>query len=305
LVVAEVALALVLFLGAGLLLNSFIRLTSTELGFDHDQLLVVGISLADVRVSKYGNGEGQIPEVEVHERVMAAVEAIPGITGSSMASYFALPLQGWHMEVTVEDRHRPGAEVGLNARWGYVSPGYFGLMGIPVLAGRVFGPQDMSGQEDVAVVSESAAREFWPDADPLGKRLTWGHQDLDNEFDDLRDPPPRIYTVVGVVGDVPDQDLTTEDLTTIEPWRSVYAPTARVRFFDQPDAELVVRTGDPPAMVEAVRQAVLGVDEAEIEVTGVATMTDRFSQLRAQPRFYLFMLGSLAAVALVLVLSGV
>ena len=202
LVASEVALALALFLGAGLLLNSFIRLTRVELGFDRENMLAVSIDFPRAQVSKYGTDEGQIPMVNVHERLIAAVEAIPGVTGSSIhVGPGVLPLRYRHgnfSRITVEDRHRPGAEQGLSARWGNVSPGYFELMGIPLLTGRAFGPQDMSGYEDVAVISESAAREFWPGADPLGKRLTWGVQDPDNEINDRYFPiPNRLFTVVG------------------------------------------------------------------------------------------------------------
>jgi putative ABC transport system permease protein len=291
----EVALAMVLFLGAGLLLNSFIRLTSVELGFDHDRVLAVRTSLPEPEVSKYGSGEAQIPEVDLHDRIMESVEAIPGVTGSSIATWGALPLQGGDFGIAVEgsgDQTIPGG-------WGHVSPGYFGLMGIPLLAGRAFGPQDMSGQENVALISASGARRFWPGADPLGKRLGYGYYDVDNEVPDDRFSESTIYTVVGVVGDVAGADLT------IGSGARVYSPTAHVPEEDARSAEVVVRTPDPPAMAEAVRQAVLGVDEAEIEVRRVVTMMDRFSQVRARPRFYLFMLGSLAAVALVLVLSGV
>jgi putative ABC transport system permease protein len=295
----EVALALVLFLGAGLLLNSFIRLTTIELGFDPDQILTVSIDLPEPEVSKYGNGEGQIPEFDLHDRIMESVEAIPGVTGSSIATWAAFPLQGENIRIAVEGGHRLGADQRLLTGWGYVSPGYFGLMGIPLLAGRTFGPQDMSGQEAVAVVSASAAREFWPGADPLGKRLGWGYYDVDNEVPNGGSSESRIYTVVGVVGDVARGNLT------IGPGARVYGPTAHIPWEDARYAEVVVRTGDPSAMAEAVRQAVLGVDEAEIEVRRVATMANRFSQVRAQPRFYVFMLGSLAAVSLVLVLSGV
>jgi putative ABC transport system permease protein len=291
----EVALALVLFLGTGLLLNSFIRLSSIELGFDPDQILAVRISLPEPEVSKYGNGEEQIPEVDLHDRIMESVEAIPGVSGSSIATWAAFPLQGGNIPIAVEGR----ADHRLDGNWGYVSPGYFGLMGIPLLAGRAFGPPDMSDQENVAVVSASAARKFWPDADPLGKRLGWGYYAVDNENPDDLFSESTIYTVVGVVGDVTGADLA------IGPGARVYSPTAHVPWEDARSAEVVVLTGDPRGMAEAVRQAVLGVDEAEIEVRRVVAMTDRFSQVRAQPRFYLFMLGSLAAVALVLVLSGV
>ncbi len=306
LVATEVALALVLFLGAGLLLNSFIRLTSVELGFDRDHVLAVTVDLPRAQISKYGTGEGQIPVGDVHDRLIAAVEAIPGVTGSSIlvgSRRAGLPLVGrGGTDITVEDRHRPGVEQGLSGFfWTNVSPGYFELMGIPLLAGRTFGPQDMSGTEDVAVISESAALKFWPGADPLGKRLTWGQQDLENEIYDRRYYNHRLFTVVGVVGDVASADLT-EDAA-----RTVYSPTARGygTEYARGGVVLVRTSGDPSALAGAVREAVIGVDEAEIEVTEIVTMRSLFSDVVAQPRFYVFILGLLAVVALVLVLSGV
>ena len=296
LVVVEVALALGLFGGAALLLNSFVRLTQVELGFDEDNVLVLGVGLPGPQMSKYGEGASRTPIHDLYEQVFASVQAVPGVRQVALGagSGWGVPLMtATATRLTVEDRHGPGREEGLRAVWSLVGAEYFDVMGIPVMAGRVFTPED----EYLAVVSESAAREFWPGQDPIGKRFTYGWQDLDNAVNDPRYLPPQLGSVIGVVGDVTTSELRERSTAM------VYLP---FRATGQRDATLLVRTTvRPESVAAAVREAVLVVDEAEIDVSSVTTTDDLFSEAVAAPRFYAFVLGLLSLSAIVLVVSAV
>lgn len=304
LVAAEVSLVIVLLTSAGLLATSFLRLTRVELGFEPENVLVVKGDIALPEVSKYGAGEGQTPMTSWYERTLEAARELPGVVevaGFSPSGGPGLPLgRGEYVRVTVEDRHRPGAEDGLAATWANISPGYFKLMDIPALSGRTFTPEDRVGAPLVAVVSESAARKFWPGRNPLGRRLTYGHQDLDNGIFDTSVPLPVLFTVVGVVGDISTTHIAGDQDAM------VYMALAQQGFYKDRGLTLLVRTSvDPLALASSVRAAVVAVDPSEVEVQSITTMDQLFSDAVAQPRFYAFLMGVVAVVALVLALSGV
>lgn len=301
LVTIEVAIALMLIVGAGLMFNSFVRLTHVTPGFQRENVLVVGVDLPSGRVSKYGRRADHIPMMNLFDQVIASVGTVPGVSQVAVAAGTGrgIPLNAaTPSAITVEDRHRPGTVDSLTAVSTRVGVGYFDVMGIPLLAGRTFGPGDNDGDSPpVALVSESAAREFWPGGDPLGQRFTWGLQDLDNGVNDPRFIPPVLYSVVGVVGDVTTSNLRQGSMA------SVYEPITKG---GGRSSTLLVRTSvDLESVAQAVREAAIAVDPAELEVTSVTSMDDLFSDAVAQPRFNAFLLGLLAGVALVLVLAGV
>jgi putative ABC transport system permease protein len=301
LIAAEAALALILFVGAGLFLNSFTRLTQVEAGFDSDNVLAVTAERAPEFISKYGSEPGQIPLTVLHDQMREAARNLAGVTTAAvLAGPTGLPFSRRDAnDITVADRHRPGEEDGLRATWTNVDPFYFGVMRIPLLAGRNFSSADEQDGELVAIVSESAARQFWPDDDALGKIVTYGHQDLDRGVYDTRVPLPRLYRVVGVVGDVVTADVERG------PEAAVYTPLTQSYYAESMSTVVMRPSVDLATMAGEARAAILAVDASELVVTRVASMRDAFAAAVAEPRFYTVLLGLLAATALVLVLAGI
>ena len=296
LVVSQVALALTLLIGAGLLINSFARLTSVDPGFDHDGVLTVDVRLPPWQLGKY-QGWPQI--TALYRDITARVEAVPGVRSVSSVGAPPLNLSDDTWPITIQDRPRATFEENLRADFRYASPGYFRTMGIPVVRGREFTEQDDDGVERPtaapAVVSEAMVRQFWPGKDPLGKIFYWGQNDMEAGESDNRYPPSPQFTVVGVVGDVKTLGLG------MPPRPQVYS-TAFV--FQAKDRTVMVRTaGDPLKVADAVRRAVLSVDENDLTLT-LSTMESKISTALDRPRFYVAMASTLATVALILVVTG-
>ena len=295
LVVSQVALTLMLLVGAGLLINSFVRLASVDPGFDHANVLAVDVTLPPWRIGKY---QGPTQVTALYREVRARVQAVPGVQSVGGINYPPLDLIEHTTPVTILDRPQATFEENLRADFRYASPGYFRTMGIPVLRGRTFTEQDEPvvdrPQLAAAVVSQAMARQLWPGEDPLGKNFYWGQNDLEDGEWDNRYPPSPLFTVVGVVGDVKTLGL---DMT---PQPQLYS-TAH---WSTKNQTLVVRTAeDPGILADAVRTAILSVDENELSAT-LGTMNSVVSQALSRPRFYMAMVGCLAAVALVLVVAG-
>jgi putative ABC transport system permease protein len=238
LVVSEVAMAMVLLVGAGLLADSFRRLSAVDLGFDPKHVLAVPLTLPE---SRYGQGA---PETaRFYRSGLEKIESLPGVevAGASMVN----PLRG----------PRPANQVGrLDARersefvpiqWRAVTPGYFRAMGIPVLGGRTFDQTDRvltrdGAAEPVAVISARLARRLWPGGNTVGEHLRWNR------------PGGTVLRVIGVVGDVNDVALESD------------APMTLYFSHDQlawPHMTLLVRTKEEPGpLAAAVRRALLEVD---------------------------------------------
>ena len=277
LVAFEVALAVILLVGAGLLLRSFLRLQSVDPGFVPERVLTLGF---DLPRSAYSEPARQR---FFFEELSRRVAALPGVESAAVAG--SLPLTGFSMilrGLTVEGREPlppdQQPEVGIVA----ISPGYFETMGIRLLGGRAFAETDGEGDAPVVLVSRSMARKFWGDADPVGRRLRVG--------------PPEVpwTTVVGVVADVRSDGLEAE------PGLLMYRP-----FFQQPrpSGYLAVKTaGDPAPLVRAVRAQALELDR-NVPVRDVLTMEQRLAGSVSSRRFNLVLLGLFAALALAL--SGI
>jgi predicted permease len=272
LVVAEVAISLMLLIGAGLLLRSFIRLQSVSPGFDPDGLI-------SMRVGPSGR---QLPNREAalahYGPIAEALAAVPGVTAHGSVS--SLPFTssvGWG-SISVEGwTPQPGQELQVDQRG--VTPDYFRTMGVPLLSGRVFTNADIPATaEQVAVIDEKFAQRFWPAGDAVGKHV-W--------FD-----PARKLRIVGVVGTVKQYGLDVDGRIV------VYRPTLWSSYH-------VARTaGDPTAVVRAMINKIHEMDPA-ITVYDVQTMTSRMSASMARQRFSTIMLGAFALFALILAIVGV
>jgi putative ABC transport system permease protein len=286
LVVAEVALSLMLLVGAGLMLKSFWRLTNVNPGFVPDNLLTMNVSLPN---TKYPPGKQEV--VNFFRGLQERLSAIPGV--QSVSGVSRLPVSGIapHGELMIEGRPFAQGEaptVGFRR----ILPRYFRTMGIPVLQGREFDQRDGSsdGQPDVVIINRKLAERFWPAGDAIGKRIRLG---AGQRMPGTVEP---WLTIIGVVGDVSDTGLDAEpDLVTYEP----HAKRAWSVM------TLVVRTrADPAALAPALRDE-LRRAEPEIMIERVSTMTRLVHDSVSPQRMNLALLAAFAAIALLLAVVGI
>ncbi len=277
LVFADVALALLLLTGAGLMMKSFIRLLEVNPGFDPSHTLTLTLSL-------WGPKSADGPAVAFFDQVLQHVHALPGVETAGIVSQ--LPLGG-SMDmygVHVEGKSLPNPEEDPSADRYSISPNYLRAMRIPLLSGREFDERDVATSSMVAVVNESMARQFWPGEDPVGKRFHLG---------DTKGP---WRTVVGVVGDVLHKGLDAPH--TIQ----VYLPNTQ---FTDSMVILAIRTSnDPASIAAAVRSEIVALDP-QVPISEVATMDDVVSASVANQRFGAFLFFLFGAVALVLTAVGI
>ena len=275
LVVAEIAIALVLLIGAGLMINSFWRLQRTDRGFDERNVLTVNLTL-----SKYSNSEQQIAFLRT---VLERVAQVPGARTVGLTS--TLPLRsGPSTEFVIEGRsYEFGDEPSADIR--IIDPNYFRAMGIPLRAGRPFAETDSPDSAKVMVINENMARRFWPNDDPIGKRVTmkdWG--------------PPLTGEIVGIVGDVRADGMDTD----VRPM--IYWPYTQ---FPQIFDNIVIRTeGNPLNLVAAVKSQIWSVDPSQA-VANVDTMEQVLASSVATRRFNLILITLFAATALALASVGI
>ena len=278
LVIAEVSLALVLLVGAGLLFRSLSLLFSIDPGFDTSQLLTMQVQASGTRFDD-----------ETTHRFFAqsldAVRQLPGVSTAAFSSQ--LPLSGdlddgygVRFESSATDEDNIGA-----FRYA-VSPGYLETMGIPLRRGRLLNEHDTANTPPVVLISESLARSKFQDQDPLGQRLRMGAND------------GSWSTIVGVVGDVKQTSLTVSQTN------AVYMTTEQWRLFVDRALWLVVRaSGEPAELAPAIRQAIWSVDKDQ-PIVRVATMDQRLASSAAERRFALILFEAFGFVAVVLVAVG-
>ncbi len=278
-VVAEVALALVLLIGSGLLIRSFVRLQAVNPGFHSHHLLTVKLQLPG---SKYRQDGAR---TVFFQELLRRIEALPGVRAASANSF--LPFTGMGAATGYEVEGRPALASSqqpvVDVR--VVAPGYFQAMGIPVLRGRTFTAREFSEISHVVIINEAMARESWPNEEPIGKHVTINMKD--------ENIPSEI---VGIVGDVKDTGLDTT------PRAMAYWPHPELAY---PFMTLVIRTtSDPLNLVASVRREVWKIDPDQ-PLSQIATMDQLLSKSMAQRRFSMLLLSIFAALALVLAAVGV
>lgn len=279
LIVSEVALALVLLVGAGLLVRSFVRLLDVEMGFNPEKLITMKISFLG---KKYAE---EAWRRDLVRRLLERLEVLPGVRGVAVAN--DLPLQGQDTTSTPAVEGRPLSEferigVGVHP----VNPGYFRAMGIPLLKGRFFSEQDGADAPPVVIINEALARRFWPNEDPIGKEIGVFGGSHSGKFAE----------VIGVVGNVRYTGLAGEISL------DAYAPYEQVPW---PHIALAIRTAtDPAPLVTAVRQEVKSLD-SELPIYSVRTMEEVTSETLAPRRLTLALVGLFALLALVLAAVGI
>jgi putative ABC transport system permease protein len=282
LILGEVAIALVLLVGAGLLLRSFARLRAVDPGFRTERVLTAELVLPD---QKYEERERQILFTR---ELLDRLRALPGV--ESADTVFPLPLsgQGFVLAFAVQGRPEPppGATPSANIR--LVTPSFFQTLGIRVLQGRVFTPQDTPSSIPVILINKTMTDRIWPGENPLGKRIT---------FDDATDPDAKWMEVVGVVADIRHQALDQEAGMEAY-WPQLQNPVGG-------QLSVVLRAqGEPEQLAGALREAVRSIDP-DLPVEQVETLETVVSKALAGSRFQTVLLGIFAGVALLLAAIGV
>ena len=280
LVITEFALALPLLIGAGLMLNSFMRLQQVKPGFDPDHLLTVQLPLSAL---KYPEPEQAII---FHKEMMSRIQTLPGVKAASIST--TLPLESGNTnDFNLEIRPTPPGEAAEVAEFASVSPEYFRTLGIPLLKGRYLSEQDKTDAPRVAVVSETFAKRYFPNEDPIGMRLKLGGC-TECEW----------TTIVGVVGDVKNGGLDAEDTP------AMYCPYVQEAFSIRA-MTLVLRTeNDPASFVASVRREVNRIDP-DLALADIKTMDQLMSESLGQSRYRGVLLGIFAIVALTLAAVGI
>ena len=275
LVVAEVALALVLLAGAGLLMKSFLRLEEVNLGFDPVNVLTLSIALPN---AKYPKPQSQ---ALFFQNLLEHVHAIHGVESAGAVTNLPLVLD-WIEDVYVEGKTAQGQACPCN--YYGVSPGYFRAMGIPLVKGRLFNARDDQQSTPVAVINQNAARRLFPNQDPIGKRIY------------VTNGPEIFREVVGVVADSKQYGADSPYTRQVfEPFRQ--APTSQMA--------LAIRTSVPPLSITGeVRNAVFSVDKDQ-PVADVQTMQELVSRSEGPRQFSVYLLGIFASLALVLATVGI
>lgn len=279
LVVAEVALALVVVTAAGLLLRSFAKLHAVDPGFDTESVLSFDLPMP----SRYQDANVRMT---FYRQLYARIESLPGVT--AVGDITRLPLAGRAGNPTsvlaIEGVDvPPGERPQVDFR--RAGPGYFRAMGIPLVAGRAFDDRDVPNSELVAVINQTAARQFFFGRDPIGKRIGFGNA-----------PTPQWNRIVGVVGDVRHLGLRTEARA------EAYIATLQA----PPNAPVVVvrSSVDAASLIPTIRGVIREMDPG-VAIFNVLTLQQVRYQSLAQPRFQVFLFGLFAGLALILAVIGV
>jgi putative ABC transport system permease protein len=279
LVVLETALSLVLLIGAGLMLRSFERLLRVNPGFNPEGVLTLRVPLPPAITKKPD-------QVAYYTRILERLQSLPGVNSVGLTT--PLPLAGVSSNISFYVAGRPVPQGEMETvKLRVVSPGFFRAMSLALVRGRVFDASDGAGSPEVAVINETLARRYFPNQDPIGRRVSAS----DN-------PDTKGYTVVGVIHDVKELDLSGQ------PEPEMYRDFRQ--FFFAPFATtFALRTSvrDPMALAATVQKEirVLNPDQP---ISDLMTMREVVSANIAQPRFYTLLLGLFAATALVLAVAG-
>lgn len=275
LVAIEVGLSTVCLAAAGLLLNSFVRLTNVDKGFDVDHVISVDLYLAG---SRYTSADKR---TEFLRRALEAVRPLPGVIAASVSNMLPLTGEGNNNLLVVEGVNAPLFERPL-VDMRSVSGDYFQAIGIPLRAGRVFDESDR--QRGVAIVAESTARKLWPGENPLGKRVRFG------------EPTAPLMEIIGVAGDVRGNGLQKA------PQQVLYLP---YWYRGRSATSLVIRTGMNPSSIAGAVRAELHKLDPELPVPQFRTMQDIVSASVAERKFQLSLVLMFAGIALVLACLGI
>jgi predicted permease len=284
LVVVEVAVALVLLVGAGLTLKSFDRLLKVDPGFSREGVLTLRTILPE---SRYGDPQRRVAVVD---SLLARVRSLPGVVSAGVTSNLPVNINNDFGGFSIEGRpvHRLGEFQIVNNR--IITPGYLESMGIPLVAGRSFTPADREGATQAVIISERLAKRFFPGESPLGRRLKPGPQESHHPW----------MTIVGVAKDVKDEKLRAEcDIT----WYLPYPQFANVVVWAT-NVNLAVRTRqDPVSLAPALSRAIHEVDPT-LPIFQIAPTRELLAESLAQKKFSAILVTLFAGIGLILAAVG-
>ncbi len=277
---AEIALAMVLLVAAGLFLRSFSKLISVNPGFNSEHTLQANI---DLPISQYATSKQW---ANFSSTLLANLQAQPGLQNSAVVLPRPITDGQVNIEFGIEGNPPLAPGTSRTADFVSISPEYFRVMAIPLLAGRPFDQRDLDTAPRVAIINQQLARTYFPNQNPIGKFLTFG---LPPEGEIQRQ-------IVGVVGDVRDVSLGQA------PGPMMYAPYTQATFWG---ANLVVKTTlNPESVANAVREQVHKLDK-DLPITGIAEIPEEIQASAAQPKFRTVLLSLFAAMALILSAIGI
>jgi len=283
LVIAELALSVMLLIGAGLLIRSFSRLQQVDPGFNRSNILTLELTMTG---RKYAQPERVL---ETYRELWTSLGTLPGATAAGGVSMLPLSQMFAWGPIVLEGRQLPGGVSFVNVDQRTVGGSYFEVMQIPLLKGRLFNEHDTRETPRVVVIDDHMARVLWPGEDPIGKRLRRGGMDAD--------PNAPWLTVVGIVGEIKQYTLDERDSRIAMYHPHTQAPSRAMN--------VVVRTeSDPAAVAAAALRAVRAVDN-DLPVYNVKTMDTRVDESLASRRFVTWLLATFAGLALALASIGV
>jgi predicted permease len=280
LVISEMALSVVLLIGAGLLIRSFSRLLHVSPGFNPENVLTVELTTSG---PKY---KDETAILTTYHQLWQRLDALPGVTAAGAVT--SLPLSEMYAwgPIVIEGRTPPPGENFINADQRIAGGDYFQAMEIPLRGGRFFNEQDTEANPRVAIIDEFMAREYWPREDPLGKRIRFGGLDADGKW----------ITIIGVVGRVKQYTLDTDSRIAL------YLPQTQ---YPSRSMNVVLRSHtDPAGLTSAVAGAIHALDP-DLPMYNVRTMQQRLEESLARRKFSMALLTAFAALALALATIGV
>ncbi len=287
LVVSEVALSLILLVGAGLMIRSLWLLSTLDAGFDPHGVLTMTLVLPNNKYSR------PLEEIAFFDGVLAKVRALPGVVSAGLIDDLPLNGEGSHQPIAIEGGPVQAMSDQPEVDTRSVTPGYLSTMHIPLRRGRDFSEADRPDRPAVALISEAMAKRFWPNQDPIGRHLT------------MTFSPDKVREIVGIVGDVKLEGMdAAASSATI--YLSATQPSASSFVDWHPfPMQLAVRTQSQPAsLVSAVTSAVHSIDSDQ-PVTDVMTMDDLVDNSLSQRRFSMLLLAAFAVLALLLAAVGI
>jgi putative ABC transport system permease protein len=281
LVISETALALILLVGSGLMIQSLRHMQQIPIGFKKDHLLTMLLSLPE---QKYSEDRS----TEAFRQIIEQVEALPSIRSAAVAS--TIPFEGSYSAGMITLEHAEG-ESSRRVYRHAVSTNFFATLGIPIINGRAFSNQDTQNAPLVAIVSEQLARKFWVNQNPIGKRMKFGRSDSTNPW----------MTVVGVAANIKNRALINDPLLNPDD-PDLYLPLEQRNELNR---FLVVRTlQDPASIATSVKNEIQKIDR-DIPVYQISTMDDLVSNETARSRFNAFLMSIFAGFALLLACIGI
>ena len=282
LAIAEISLALILLVGAGLMMKSLSRLLQVDPGFRPDRVLKMGM---DLRTQQYSKDPAVL---NFWQQVLDRVRVLPGVQTAAVGTVIPLANDHSRSDVTIEGMALPTPGNYPHPDVHIVSPEYLTTLGIPLLRGRSFTEEDNENAPLAGMISAMVARRFFPNEDPIGKRFMFGHPSATN--------PSKWYTIVGVVGDTKLYGLANP--ARLEVYLSYRQKPAHAM-------GLLVKSGaDPAALTSAIRDAVHSIDKDQ-PIFAIATMKKLVSNSVATRRMTLVLLGLFSGLALLLGAIGI